>query len=105
MRQRRPYFAWFLLIATLAIALPRTWVHDCAHDLSAHQTHGNGSPDDRLDHARCPICDYAPTAPFQAATLLLLTEAAHQPIHSLPCIQAHSATQIRLSALRGPPTA
>ncbi len=105
MRHFRPHIAWIMLIATFAIALPRTWVHDCNNGYDEHVGHGDAGNYDQIDHESCPLCDYAPASSFQSVAIPYLvaptTCCAHVMLRSQICAPA----QVSACSLRGPPIA
>jgi hypothetical protein len=105
MRHLRPYLAWFLLVATMVIALPRTWIHDCTDVEGEHIVHDMGASDDQITHEDCPFCDYAPASPLQPT--LVVAGLPPTPFAAIlaAAYEAFSAPQVRLTELRGPPMA
>ena len=105
MRRFRPYIAWIMLLATFAIALPRTWVHECCNDAEATHAQGDAGDHDHIDHANCPVCEYAPTSPFTAVyqprLLAPVAFMARAPRLVLCC----ATPDVDRNFLRGPPCA
>lgn len=105
MRRFRPYIAWIMLLATFAIALPRTWVHACCNDADAPRAQSDAGSHTQIDHESCPVCDYAPATPFNAAYQpRLVAPTAFVASESRLVIACLTATVSR-NFLRGPPCA
>ncbi|MEY3442500.1 MAG: hypothetical protein RLZZ519_781 [Bacteroidota bacterium] len=105
MKRRRTYLAWMLLLVAVTFAVPRTWIHDCSPLGDAHGLHHEEGDHDEVDHASCPICDFAPTpsiAPMKMAALL--APEVHRAMAS-PILDFHSYRFLPNADLRGPPFA
>jgi hypothetical protein len=103
MHRFRSHIAWIMLLATFAIALPRTWVHDCDQD--QHQQQGDAGSHDQIDHENCPICDYAPASPFAHTQVIQLAAPTEFAVEATPFTSLLSSSQVQLCSLRGPPIA
>jgi hypothetical protein len=105
MRHFRPYIAWIMLIAIFAIALPRTWVHDCNNGYDEHESHGDAGNYDQIDHEICALCDYAPASSFAPAQVIALAAPLEFGFTATPLNSLLSSAQVENCSLRGPPIA
>jgi hypothetical protein len=94
-----------MLVVALAIALPRTWIHDCTDVPGEHLIHNMDGDHAQITHENCPICDYAPASPLAPVLLVALSAPVAEMAIETPVHQAFASPQVRLTAQRGPPTA
>ncbi len=105
MQRIRSYIAWIMLVATMATAMPRTWVHDCNNGWDEHQLHGQAGSHDQIEHENCPICDFAPTSSVQPLLVLQLTAPTDHSPQQTTFTSILSNPILGPQSQRGPPAA
>lgn len=105
MKRRRIFLAWMLLLVAVTFAVPRTWIHDCSPLGDAHGLHHSAGNHSEIDHASCPICDFAAAPSLEPMQVVeLLAPQAFQTAAS-PIQDLHSICFLPKADPRGPPMA
>jgi hypothetical protein len=105
MKRRRTYLAWMLLLVAVTFAVPRTWIHDCSPLGDAHGLHHSEGNQSEIDHAACPICDFAPAPSNSPLAMAPLMAPIFGQSISIQLLDLHSYHSVSNPDLRGPPMA
>lgn len=105
MKRMRRYMGWWMLLAAVTFAVPRTWLHSCGENAGLHMDHADeGDHDHHLDHGTCQFCDFAATPSLQPLTAVVLVAPEWRVMEDNIAEQTTYSTSLRLADLRGPPT-
>jgi hypothetical protein len=100
---RRQWIATFLLLAAMAFALPRTWIHHCGQTADLHVAHDSDGDHDQLEHDTCSICDFAATPSLQTISSIVLFTPDWPTADEAPLKTAIATVPLFPTDLRGPP--
>lgn len=101
----RTYMQWWMLLAAIVVAMPRTLVHHCDEDEAAHELPITAGDHPVVKHGVCALCDYAAAPALVGVPVVLPLEPSWGSVEPYTGHDEPVASLRIAAALRGPPLA